>query len=105
MSAVAAAAVIQSEREQRSAAGRFEAPRPCQAVIATQSARKIAAGMSAAWKTSCVFTIRALDATRCEASVCARIIASPSRISTSEGGTTTPSVLATHTSATLRSSG
>ena len=37
------------------------------------------------------------------ASVCARSMASPSRISTSEGGITTPSVLDMHTSAALRS--
>ena len=41
---------------------------------------------------------------RLVASVCARIIASPRRISTSDGGMTTPSVLATHTSAALSSS-
>ena len=39
------------------------------------------------------------------ASVCARSIASPSRISTSEGGITTPMVLAMQVSAALRSSG
>ena len=39
------------------------------------------------------------------ASVCARSIASPSRISTSDGGTTTPSVLATPTSAAPRATG
>ena len=47
---------------------------------------------------SCVLMIRSLRPVALTASVCARSSASPRRISTSEGGTTIPSVLATQTS-------
>jgi len=52
-----------------------------------------------------VLTIRIAACVTFTASVCARIIASPRRMSTSDGGITTPSVLATHTSAAPRSRG
>ena len=69
------------------------------------STSRIAAGTSAPTNTSCVLMMRTDSCVRLVASVCARIIASPSRISTSDGGITTPIVLATHTSAAPRSGG
>ena len=54
---------------------------------------------------SWVLTIRTIALVTLVASVWARIMASPSRISTSEGGITTPKVLATQTNAVLSAAG
>ena len=54
---------------------------------------------------SWVLTMRTIALVTLVASVWARIMASPSRISTSDGGITTPSVLATQTSAVLSAAG
>ncbi len=56
-------------------------------------------GSSAAWKISWVLMTRSLRPVVVTAIVCADSMASLSRISTSDGGTSTPSVLATATSA------
>ena len=69
------------------------------------STRNSPAGTSAPWKTSCVLMTRSLRPVAVTAMVCAPSIASPSRISTSEGGITTPSVAATATSAARVGSG
>ncbi len=70
-------------------------------VIPMQNASRIPAGTSAPMNTSCVLMMRIAAPVMFTASVCARIIASPSRINTSDGGTTTPIVLGTQTSAAL----
>jgi hypothetical protein len=62
-------------------------------------------GTSAPRKMSWVLTMRTIALVTLAASVWARIMASPSRISTSEGGITTPSVEATQTSAVLSAGG
>ncbi len=54
------------------------------------------------WKMSCVLITRVMIPVALMASVCARIMASASRIRTRDGGTTTPRVLATQTIARLR---
>ena len=77
-------------------------PRPVHHATSAQHAVRHAAGISAPVKRSCVLMMRTASCVRFAASVWARIIASPSRISTSDGGITTPSVLATQTSAAPR---
>jgi hypothetical protein len=54
---------------------------------------------------SWVLTMRTIALVTLVASVWARIMASPSRISTSDGGITTPRVLATQTRAVLSAAG
>ena len=73
--------------------------------MATLNTSSNKAGTKAPRKTFWVLTIWVLACVIVSASVCARISASPSRISTGDGGTTTPSVLATHTRATAGAAG
>ena len=72
---------------------------PARQESARQSTRNSAAGTSAPWNTSWVLITRSLRPVEVTAMVWAESMASPSRISTSDGGITTPSVLATATAA------
>ena len=99
------AAVAHSIAAGRSAGPRGGVLRPRNQATSRQSARKIAAGTNAPRKMSWVLTMRTISLVTLAASVWARIMASPSRIRTSDGGITTPSVLATQTSAVLSAAG
>ena len=101
----AMAAVNHSAACGRSAGPRAGVRRPSSQATIRQSTRNIAAGTSAPRKMSWVLTMRTISLVTLVASVWARIMASPSRISTSDGGMTTPSVLATQTSAVLSAAG
>ena len=79
--------------------------RPCQPASSAHSSKTDRAGSRAALKTSRVLMMRCAPSTkpgRLLASRCARSMASPSKISTSDGGTTTPMVAATLISAVAR---
>jgi hypothetical protein len=77
-----------------------ERPRPRQAAMARAATSTPRPGRIAACRTSWVLTMRTFACVAFTASVCALIIASPSSSSTSDGGMTMPSVLATQTVAT-----
>ena len=77
------------------------ARRACHAAISESNSKTMAAGPSTPCSRSCVLMMRFCAPLTFRAWVCALIMASPSSSSTMDGGTSTPSVLATLTSAVV----